>query len=68
MADRILYLLDKDELCDQMGIEAKPYPERFSCERVLREIESLYRELLKPGTTKKVISYTTSTEEISEME
>ena len=46
MADRILELLNNDELCYEMGITAKQYSERFSSERMVGEIESLYRELL----------------------
>jgi glycosyltransferase involved in cell wall biosynthesis len=46
MADRILYLLQNDEICQGMGATAKQYSERFSVERMVREIESLYRELL----------------------
>jgi glycosyltransferase involved in cell wall biosynthesis len=47
MADRILELLNNDELCYEMGIAAKKYSERFSSERMLMEIEHLYRGLLK---------------------
>lgn len=68
MADRILYVLGNEELCYKMGINAIRYSERFSHERMLKEIEFLYRELLKPETTKKTISYTTLTEEPSKME
>jgi len=46
MADRILYLLQNDEICQGMGATAKQYSERFSVERMVREIESLYRDLL----------------------
>ena len=46
MADRILYLLQNDEICQGMGATAKQYSERFSSERMVGEIESLYRELL----------------------
>jgi glycosyltransferase involved in cell wall biosynthesis len=47
MADRILELLNNDELCNQMGSTAKQHSERFSSKRMLAEIESLYMELLK---------------------
>jgi glycosyltransferase EpsD len=47
MADCILDLLNNDELCYEMGITAKQYSERFSSKRMIGEIESLYRELLK---------------------
>jgi glycosyltransferase involved in cell wall biosynthesis len=47
MADRILELLNNNELCYEMGIAAKQHSERFSSERMLMEIEHLYRGLLK---------------------
>lgn len=46
MADRIVYLLKNDEVCQEMGATAKRYSERFSSERMVGEIESLYRGLL----------------------
>jgi hypothetical protein len=50
-----------------MSIKAKQYSERFSSERMLKEIEILYRERLKSETTEKTISYTKYTEENSGM-
>jgi glycosyltransferase involved in cell wall biosynthesis len=55
MADRILELLNNDELCYEMGIIAKQYSERFSSERMIEEIESLYRELLKNEYRRKFL-------------
>jgi glycosyltransferase involved in cell wall biosynthesis len=46
MADRMLDLLNNNELCYQMGLNAKQSSERFSSERMFKEIEFLYRELL----------------------
>jgi len=45
MADRILDLLNHDEICHEMGQRARKYSERFSGERMVENIESLYREL-----------------------
>jgi glycosyltransferase involved in cell wall biosynthesis len=67
MAERILYLLANDQLCNKMGIHAKQHSERFSSERMLKEIEFLYRGLLNEST-KKMISYTKYTEENSKIE
>jgi glycosyltransferase involved in cell wall biosynthesis len=46
MADRMLDLLNNNELCYKMGLNAKHSSERFSSERMFKEIEFLYRELL----------------------
>jgi glycosyltransferase involved in cell wall biosynthesis len=45
MAERILYLLNHDEVCSQMGRAAQQASERFSTARMLEAIGSLYREL-----------------------
>lgn len=47
MADRILNLLINDALCNKMGVVAKRSSRQYSSERMVREIETLYRELLK---------------------
>lgn len=47
MADRILTLLNDDELCDQMGQTAKQNAKQFSSENMIKHIVSLYIELLK---------------------
>lgn len=47
MADRILTLLNDEELCDQMGITAKQHAQQYSSEGMIKKIESLYLELLK---------------------
>ena len=47
MADRILTLLNNEELCDQMGVTAKQHAKQFSSERMIKQIISLYIELLK---------------------
>lgn len=46
MAERILNLLNNNKLCYEMGLTAKRYSERFSCQHMLANIESLYKELL----------------------
>jgi glycosyltransferase involved in cell wall biosynthesis len=47
MADRILTLLTNEELCAQMGITAKQHAGRYSSENMVKQIVSLYIELLK---------------------
>jgi len=46
MADRILDLLEDDELCNRMGQVARSNSERFSSDRMVQEIGELYKELL----------------------
>lgn len=46
MAERILGLLNHDSLCEVMGHQAREYSERFSSERMVEQIASLYKELL----------------------
>jgi glycosyltransferase involved in cell wall biosynthesis len=46
MAERILYLLNNDKLCEEMGLTAQRFSERFSSQQMVEKIESLYRELL----------------------
>src|SRR6266498_3222081 len=67
MADRMLNLLNNNELCYKMGINAMQFSERFSSERMLKEIEFLYRELLTSESTKKTFSNTKNTKENSKM-
>jgi len=45
MADRILYLLNNDQICYEMGLTAQKHSERFSSEQMVQNIASLYREL-----------------------
>lgn len=45
MAERILYLLNNDAICYDMGLTAQKYSERFSGEQMVENIASLYREL-----------------------
>lgn len=45
MAERILYLLNNDAICNQMGLTAQRYSERFSGEQMVENIASMYREL-----------------------
>jgi glycosyltransferase involved in cell wall biosynthesis len=45
MAARILYLLRNDAICQQMGLVAQNYSERFSGDEMVKNIASLYREL-----------------------
>jgi glycosyltransferase involved in cell wall biosynthesis len=45
MAERILYLLDNDSLCKKMGDVAQQRSNDFSVQRMVRQIESLYKEL-----------------------
>jgi glycosyltransferase involved in cell wall biosynthesis len=47
MADRILTLLNNEELCCKMGVTAKQHSEQYSSDRMVKQIESLYIELLK---------------------
>ena len=47
MADRILALLNDEELCDQMGITAEQHAQRYSSDGMVKQIVSLYIELLK---------------------
>lgn len=47
MADRILTLLNNEELCDQMSVAARQHPEQYSSAGMVKRIESLYLELLK---------------------
>lgn len=46
MAERILSLLNNEDLCYEMGAEAQRHSESFSSQQMLEKIESLYRELL----------------------
>ena len=46
MAERILYLLDNDAICREMGLTAQKESERFSGDQMVQNIASLYRELL----------------------
>jgi glycosyltransferase involved in cell wall biosynthesis len=46
MAERIIYLLNNDKLCCEMGLTAKQYAEGFSGQLMVEKIELLYRELL----------------------
>jgi len=47
MADRILTLLNDEKLCDQMGVTAKQNAQQYSSENMIKQIISLYIELLK---------------------
>ncbi len=47
MAERILTLLNDEDLCKQMGLTAKQLAEQYSSEGMIEQIESLYIELLK---------------------
>jgi glycosyltransferase involved in cell wall biosynthesis len=47
MANRILTLLKDEKLCDQMGITAKQHAQRYSSDGMVKQIVSLYIELLK---------------------
>src|SRR5215213_2814541 len=58
MADRILELLNNDDLSYEMGITAKQHSEQFSSERMVREIETLYRALLTREFMEKTVSST----------
>jgi glycosyltransferase involved in cell wall biosynthesis len=46
MADRILYLLNNDELSNRFGLTAQRNSKIFSSEQMTEKIEALYRELL----------------------
>jgi len=45
MADRILHLLNNDELCQKMGKIAQKYSDQFSSQQMLEKTEALYKEL-----------------------
>jgi exopolysaccharide biosynthesis polyprenyl glycosylphosphotransferase len=45
MAERILYLLNNEPLCHEMGYVARRRSGYFSIERMVGQIESLYKEL-----------------------
>lgn len=47
MANRILFLLNNEKLCNEMGIIARQRSEFFSSQRMLDEIEVLYRKLIE---------------------
>ena len=47
MADRILTLLTDEKLCDQIGVTAKQHVQQYSSENMIKQIVSLYIELLK---------------------
>ena len=47
MADRISTLLNDEELCAQMGHTAKQFAMQYSSEGMIKQIESLYLELLR---------------------
>lgn len=47
MADRILNLLNDENLCDQMDVTAKRHAQRYSSENMIKQVVSLYIELLK---------------------
>ena len=44
MAERILFLLKNDSLCEEMSHTARKRSEYFSNQRMVKEIESLYRD------------------------
>jgi len=48
MAERILYLLNNEEKCKEMGDIGLKRAKYFSLQRMVREVESVYRELLPP--------------------
>jgi glycosyltransferase involved in cell wall biosynthesis len=48
MAERILYLLNHEKLCHEMGHTAQQRSEYFSTQRMVGQIESLYHELVAP--------------------
>jgi glycosyltransferase involved in cell wall biosynthesis len=47
LADRILTLLNNKKLCDQMGVTAKQHAKKYSSENMIKQIVSLYIELLR---------------------
>jgi glycosyltransferase involved in cell wall biosynthesis len=50
MADRILLLLNDDELCKEMGEVAQQRSDIFSKKRMIKQVESLYKELFYAAT------------------
>jgi hypothetical protein len=51
-----------------MGIKAKQYSERFSSERMLKEMEFVYRKLLINVSSEKIVSKALYGEESSKVE
>lgn len=49
MAERILTLLNDEELCNKMGYVAQQRSSYFSKQRMLEHVESLYEELHYPS-------------------
>jgi glycosyltransferase involved in cell wall biosynthesis len=52
MAEHILHLLNDEALCNEMGYIARERSNHFSVQRMVEQIESLYRELVsatQPG-------------------
>lgn len=45
MAEHILYLLHNEKLCNEMGLVAQQHSHYFSRQRMVEQIESLYKEL-----------------------
>ena len=45
MAERILYLLNNEKLCNEMGHIAQQRSNYFSVQRMVAQVESLYKEL-----------------------
>ena len=45
MAERILYLLNNEKLCNEMGHLAQQRSNYFSVQRMVAQVESLYKEL-----------------------
>lgn len=50
MAERILYLLNNERLCDEMGSTAQQMSTYFSKQRMVEQIESLYKEILSDNS------------------
>jgi glycosyltransferase involved in cell wall biosynthesis len=45
MAERILYLLNNEKRCSEMGHVAQQRSNYFSTQRMVEKIEALYKEL-----------------------
>jgi glycosyltransferase involved in cell wall biosynthesis len=56
MAERLLYLLQNDSQRDEMGHLAQQRSADFSVQRMVSQVESLYRELVLPSNPTHVVA------------
>ena len=68
MAERILYLLNNEKLCNEMGHVAQQRSRYFSTQRMVRQIESLYKELLSAAQQRTKAGLTVPISELAHYE